>query len=58
MGVNICLYVRPADMVKIQFTVFLSNHLSHLLVQIDPIWTFTGKKLEAIAITVDERILF
>jgi hypothetical protein len=45
-------------MVKIQFTVFLSNHLSHLLVQIDPIWTFTGKKLEAIAISVDERILF
>jgi hypothetical protein len=45
-------------MVKIQFAVLLSNHLSHLLVQIGPIWTFSGKKLEAIAITVDERILF
>jgi hypothetical protein len=27
-------------------------------VQIGPIGTFSGKKLEAIAITVDERILF
>jgi hypothetical protein len=27
-------------------------------VQISPIWTFIGKKLEAIAITIDERILF
>ena len=58
MRIYICLNVRSANVVKIQLTVLIGNHLTHLLVQIGPIWTFSGKKLEAIAITVDERILF
>jgi hypothetical protein len=57
MGVNVRLNVRATYVVKVQFSILIRDHFTHLLVQICPIWTFSRKKLKAIAITIDEGIL-